>query len=259
MNIVLTFGFYVMSLILQPSTTQELSSDNTTSQHELMGAWELISKNGSTPNEGRMIKIVSQNTFVYTMYNAENGQFLGTEGGAYTYQAGQLKETLEFCTWDAENVGKTHEFSYSFELGVMILSGNLNGEIITEVWRRIDRSDNMQVSPLAGAWRIRGRVTDGGQMSTIELAPRRTIKILSGTRFQWTAYNMATKEFMGCGGGTYTTKDGVYTEHIEYFSRDQSRVGMDLTFGFKREKNDWHHTGKSSKGDPINEIWTMYQ
>jgi hypothetical protein len=61
---------------------------------------------------------------------------------------------------------------------------------------------------------------------------------------------------MGTGGGTYTFKDGKYTENIEFFSRDSSRVGSSLAFDGKLENGDWHHSGLSSKGDPIYEVWS---
>jgi hypothetical protein len=61
---------------------------------------------------------------------------------------------------------------------------------------------------------------------------------------------------MGTGGGTYTFANGKYTEHIEFFSRDSSRVGAALTFDGKLENGDWHHSGLSSKGDPIYEVWS---
>ncbi|MCK5105463.1 MAG: hypothetical protein KAR17_21715, partial [Cyclobacteriaceae bacterium] len=79
----------------------------------------------------------------------------------------------------------------------------------------------------------------------------------SGTRFQWIAYNSETKEFMGTGGGTFTTKDGKYIENIDFFSRDNSRVGASLEFEYELKGNDWHHKGFSSRGDPIYEIWSL--
>jgi hypothetical protein len=93
-------------------------------------------------------------------------------------------------------------------------------------------------------------------MNAIQKSARKTIKIMTGDRFQWAAINTATGEFFGTGGGTYTFKDGRYTEQIEFFSRDSSRVGMSLNFEGKVTDGDWHHRGKSSKGDPIYEIWS---
>jgi hypothetical protein len=31
---------------------------------------------------------------------------------------------------------------------------------------------------------------------------------------------------------------------------------MKLEFNFSLEDGDWHHNGLSSKGEPVNEIWT---
>ncbi len=72
------------------------------------------------------------------------------------------------------------------------------------------------------------------------------MKLLSGTRFQWIAYNIETKMFMGTGGGTYTTIDGKYTENIEFFSRDNSKAGLSLEFNYLIEDDEWNHSGFSS-------------
>ena len=77
------------------------------------------------------------------------------------------------------------------------------------------------------------RKRDGEIVKRDTSGPRKTMKILSGTRFQWIAYNTETKAFMGTGGGTYTTLDGKYTENIGFFSRDDSRVGASLQFDYE--------------------------
>ena len=68
---------------------------------------------------------------------------------------------------------------------------------------------------------------------------------------------METMDFRGTGGGKYAADQGSYTEVIEYFSRDNSRVGAELGFSYERKGNDWHHTGKNSKGEPLYEIWSI--
>ena len=62
---------------------------------------------------------------------------------------------------------------------------------------------------------------------------------------------------MGTGGGTYTTDEGKYIENIEFFSRDQTRVGAALSFDFELKEGKWHHSGKSSKGKDIYEVWGL--
>jgi hypothetical protein len=88
------------------------------------------------------------------------------------------------------------------------------------------------------------------------LAARKTIKLLTAKKFQWAAINTSTGEFFGTGGGSYTFENGKYTEHIEFFSRDNSRVGASLQFSDTLQGKRWIHSGLSSKGDPIYEIWT---
>lgn len=85
---------------------------------------------------------------------------------------------------------------------------------------------------------------------------RKTLKILTGKRFQWFAIDPATNGFSGTGGGTYTFMNGKYVENIEFFSRDASRIGASLSFDDHLDNGEWHHTGLSSKGAKIYEVWS---
>ena len=79
--------------------------------------------------------------------------------------------------------------------------------------------------------------------------------MLSGKHFQWAAFNYETKQFMGTGGGIYSLKDNIYTENIQFFSRDNSKVGISLSFACKLEGADWYHKGKGTTGNPVSEVW----
>ncbi|HYH55437.1 MAG TPA: hypothetical protein VD772_02430, partial [Anseongella sp.] len=186
--------------------------------------------------------------FARTTYKKNEPAFISTMGGTFSYDGSTMSGTLEFNSNDAGQVGE----SFS-------IRAKLNGDRLTvnhqdgssETWERIDKAEN----DLAGVWRITQRDSEG-KMNEIPLRARRTLKILSGTRFQWAAINVETGEFSGTGGGTYTFENGTYTENIEFFSRDNSRVGMSLSFEGEVKGDDWHHKGKSSKGDPIYEVWS---
>lgn len=115
--------------------------------------------------------------------------------------------------------------------------------------------DDGKPGALKGAWLFTGRKS-GDEISPYTPGARKTMKILSGTRFQWAAYNTETKQFSGTGGGTYTTKDGKYVEHIDFFSRDNTRVGASLDFDFDVQGDTWHHSGLNSRGEPLYELWT---
>jgi hypothetical protein len=121
---------------------------------------------------------------------------------------------------------------------------------------KFKRIDNGKPGKLEGPWLMSARIREEKKQSRDTSKPRKTMKILSGTRFQWIAYNTETKKFMGTGGGTYTTKDGKYSENIEFFSRDNSKAGLSLKFDYELLDGKWHHKGFSSKGDPIHEIWS---
>ena len=212
----------------------------------LIGAWE-----ATTEKDGRTLRnvvIFSASHQVATSYDAETGAFVSTNGGSWSLKEHMLTETIEFDFKQPERVGTTHTFE------IVLTENELKLKGADTLWKRLDDGNP---GDLDGAWLISGRMRDGEIQKRDTNRPRKTMKILSGTRFQWIAYNTETKEFMGTGGGTYTTADGKYTEHIEFFSRDNARVGASLEFNYELKDGDWHHSGLSSKGKPIYEVWSL--
>ena len=214
---------------------------------DLRGAWQGSSSELTADLEVTMI--CSERYFSVALYNGENKTFAGTHGGTYRIEGDEMIVTLEFHSDNPELIGKEISEKIFFKDGgfTSVDSTGSRAE-----WKRIDDGTP---GKLAGAWLITGRYRDG-TLSQRTPGARRTMKILSGTRFQWIAYNVNTKEFSGTGGGSYTTRDGKYTENIEFFSRDNTRVGASLTFDYLLEDGHWRHKGLSSKGDPIDEVWT---
>lgn len=208
----------------------------------LVGAWQ------RGPEENRIVWINSEKHFAAVVYNVKENKFLGTCGGTWKVEGTTFVEVHEFNTMKDDLIGKELRNSIEIRAGKLIFKMK-EGE---EEWTRIDDGGP---GKLAGAWVITGRVNDG-QVRKMTPGARKTMKILSGTRFQWIAYNSETKEFFGTGAGTYTTENGKYIETIDVFSRDNSRAGMKLEFNFSIEDGDWHHNGLSSKSEPVNEIWT---
>ena len=119
------------------------------------------------------------------------------------------------------------------------------------------RIDNGLPGALEGAWLFSGRKRDGEIQNRDPNQPRKTMKILSGTRFQWIAYNTETGVFSGTGGGTYTANSGQYVENIDFFSRDSSRVGASLKFNYELIDGVWNHSGLNSRGEPLYEFWSL--
>lgn len=223
---------------------------STLAAQSLIGAWEFE----ETTPEGQKLQvtvILTDGYQVATWYDAETGAFVKTNGGLWSIEGNTVTEVIEFDSENNERVGS--EISFDIEWGdrrTMRIAGR-------ETW--LNKIDAGEPGALAGAWLMSGRKRDGaGEVQQRDTSrPRKTMKILSGTRFQWIAYNTETKEFKGTGGGTYTTVDGQYTENIAFFSRDDSRVGASLPFNYELVDGAWHHSGKSSKGAPIYEVWSL--
>lgn len=206
-------------------------------QSPLMGAWE------ASEGDAKVVIIVADKYFSVAYY--QDAEFIGTLGGQWRESSpGRVTLTLEFDSRDPYNVGEVASFDYTLKEDKF----SINGGTYTRI-------DDGTPGDLNDAWLMTARKR-GDQMNKRQNGPRKTMKILSGTRFQWIAFDTEKKTFSGSGGGTYTTVDGTYTENIEFFSRDNSRVGAALPFTYKLADDGWHHSGLSSKGDPIYEVWT---
>lgn len=174
----------------------------------------------------------------------QQGKYISTHGGPFTYSGGKLDLQIEYNDLRSNLVGT------AIQIPLKVKNGNLIDESGI-VWEATDS----KAQKLDGNWRITGR-QDQGKISEIPRGDRKTIKLLVGGYFQWIAINPVEKGFYGTGGGNYVFEDGKYTEHILFFSRDNSRVGAELKFNGEIKDGKWNHSGLSSKGDPIYEIWT---
>ena len=209
---------------------------------ELTGAW--LYKRG---NEEQLVLFVD-GYYTHTVYSKDEKNFIETSGGAYTIKGNQLQVTIEFNTVDNEQTGQS--ITCSFVLTGDELTLDTEGNKVS--YKKIDDGS----APLTGAWHITSQMREGQLVPIHRTGTRKTLKILSGTRFQWVAIDTGTKEFFGTGGGVYEFINGKYTEQIEFFSRDGSRVGASLSFQGELKNGEWHHSGLSSKGETIYEIWS---
>lgn len=219
-------------------------------QTPLDGGWRLVSVDGQPLVGIKTIAIYQDGYFMFGQYQSD-GSFISAGGGGYELAGDELKVVYGFFTEDPSEVQSPTIYPAQLDDKQLTLENTFSG---TQVWERIEE----EPTPLTGTWRFAARVDEEGNEGERRRAgTRMTVKILSGGRFQWAAYNYATKEFMGTGGGTYeATEDGEYTENIEFFSRDDSRVGASLSFQYSRTGDDWYHKGSNSRGEPMHEVWT---
>ena len=184
--------------------------------------------------------------FIHSEYGTEPARFVKTVGGYYTFENDILKVDLEFNSNHAEDGLEDLVIPLVVKEGKLILP--MENELT------FTKMDGVS-QDLDGAWLFasRGDAKNGERRD--DSNPRKTLKFLKDGRFQWIAYNTDTMEFFGTGGGAFTSSGGKYIENIEYFSRDDSRVGATLDFQYQIKNGEWHHRGKNSKGEPMYEIW----
>lgn len=205
------------------------------------GAWEIANGND------RQVLMIRDNYFSVSHFNVVTKQFFHSFGGTIHVNGQKAAVVIEFDTKKTDHIGSKHDLSFVVSNDKLKFSiASYGGE-----WKKTDEGN----APLAGNWRISGRM-ERGNMNAIPKRDRKTLKLLTGSRFQWMAINPVTKEFFGTGGGTYTFVNGKYTETIEFFSRDSTRVGASLQFDGKVDGDNWQHSGKSSKGEDLNEVWS---
>jgi hypothetical protein len=209
---------------------------------ELIGAWM-----HEDSNEEDLLQFID-GYHTRSVYRRAEKKFIETRGGRYSTDNNKLIVAIEFDTGNNEQTRVSLVYYFSTagdELTIAINGKNL-------IYKKIDDGS----APLAGVWHITSQMRDGKLVPIHRTGTRKTLKILSGTRFQWAAIDPGTKEFFGTGGGTYQFLNEKYTEHIEFFSKDSNRIGATLAFDGKLENGEWHHSGRSSKGEKIYEIWS---
>ena len=179
--------------------------------------------------------IIDSEYLVVTEFNKTSGAFVKTYGGYYEIEGDSYKVSLEFNS----------DFEKDSITSIELTKDNS--------WRNISKPESL----LQGKWVMSGRYNNGEFRARDTNLPRKTMKVLIDGFFQWIAFNTETFRFSGSGGGEYEAVDGKYIEKIQYFSRDDSRVGAELDFNYEVKEGNWHHSGLSSKGNPINEVWTL--
>lgn len=215
--------------------------NSASAQRGLFGAWK------SVDGSHEYSLMAADNYIMLTQFDKQNKKFISAMGGKARLLGRRLTVTVEFNSNDKSQAGKTIE--YLWDAKTATVSSNISGKL--DNWRLADQGRGN----LTGNWRFLQK-KDGEKFSAIvPLQARRTYKLLTASRFQWAEVNIETGELFGTGGGSYTFKDGKYTENIDFFSRDNSRVGVSLVFNAELKDGNWHHSGKSSKGDPMYEVW----
>ena len=189
-------------------------------------------QNGQTINH----RILMDDEYIVeTQFTSNPNQFIKTIGGFYKIKANEIFVKLEFNSNFSKDSLKTISISDRSK------------------WKKISKKPKL----LQGKWLMAGRVIGNTERRRDITKSRKTMKILIDGYFQWIAFNTSNFRFGGSGGGLYSVENGIYIETIDYFSRDNKKVGISLSFNYLKNGSDWYHRGFSSKGEPMHEIWAF--
>lgn len=209
---------------------------------DLKGAWEY------GPAEKHTVMINTDKVFAVAVYDLPGKKFISSYGGTWRVEGNKLVQNIEWNNLDPQQVGTELTSDISI---------NSKKSAITATKENWSKVGDGKTDDLTGAWIITGNYTNEKvSKRPSPFIPRRTMKVLAGGRFQWIAYNVQTKEFLNAGGGTYTAKDGKYTEQIEFFTKTPESVGKSVSFQYSFIDGDWRHKGEKSTGGPLDECWS---
>jgi hypothetical protein len=112
-----------------------------------------------------------------------------------------------------------------------------------------------QENKLIGTWKLVS-ATYGGQQSKLPEGYTQ-VKHVTPVEFMWAWYDKDGKVTSALGG-SYTLRGDAYEEVPEYGVGEKllkALKGKPQSFTWKIEGNKWHHTGKLSSGQTIEEVW----
>ncbi|MFT3747151.1 MAG: hypothetical protein QM768_02505 [Agriterribacter sp.] len=117
-----------------------------------------------------------------------------------------------------------------------------------------------QALPLQGTWKLlKGIVVDKGDTTVTDYSGNKSfIKIINDSHFAFLLHDVnKSKDSLAAfsaGGGRYSLKDSLYTEHLEYCS-DRQWEGNDFTFTINIGNDTLTQTGiEKIEGTDVNRL-----
>lgn len=120
----------------------------------------------------------------------------------------------------------------------------------------------IQKSSIQGTWKLlKGTIIDKADTTTTDYTANKSfIKIINDTHFSFLLHDLNKGKdslaAFSAGGGKYTLKDSLYTEHLEYCT-DRQWEGNDFTFTITISNDTLTQTGvEKIEGTDVNRLNT---
>lgn len=172
-----TLGIILSTIFCLLITSADVPEDRKT---VFDGAWEVVTMNGAELGHRGVFMVEAPYAF-YTEFDIEEKKFLGSLGGSIDVMANRIQFNTEFNTWMPDEIGGSYQMTGMLSANKVTFTWPVGdeGAEVKMVVKRIDDG----VSDLAGSWRITDRMRNG-EMQAMRLGARKTIKMITGTRFQ---------------------------------------------------------------------------
>jgi len=150
--------------------------------------------------------------------------------------------------WDVRT-GNEVEAAYFSPDGKLIIT---NRDKTFQIW------DVPAGKPLnhLGAWQLVSfKYGDTDKWSEVPPGEKR-IKLITGTRFTWIAYETVSGKVKSIAGGPFTLSGSSCTQTIEYAGEGMADyLGKKQSFTIQLERDELHQSGQLSDGTKMEEIW----
>ena len=159
--------FFLLCFFVASSTILSIGQALTTS------AWKL-----ENPDNTTEILLFSGDYFTWTKHSTDKGAFLWTKGGKWRMDGKKMMLEYEFHTTTPDLVGTIESIQAKAKNQQLKLKK-------FGKWMAIEEA----TSPLTNPYLFSGRKRNGELQRRDTDRPRKTMKVLTDTRFQWIAYN----------------------------------------------------------------------
>jgi hypothetical protein len=150
----------------------------------------------------------------------------------------------------------------SIRLSSVVLVAGVLTVAVRERCCEVRAQDNAQATKsrasVEGAWKQAGQIDRSTEKLTTLPEGIEQVKLITGGRFNWTVTQDG--KLLASAGGSYTIKDGVYTEKVTFVASDSHKhlLGKSFAYPIRFEDGKWHlkATFKLDDGEmAIDELW----
>jgi hypothetical protein len=116
---------------------------------------------------------------------------------------------------------------------------------------------SLRAAPAPGEKSLKEQLVGTWECTSLEL-PKGIVhrKLVTPTHFTWTTFDRDNKTVLACAGGTWSVKEGTYTEHVEFATEGHQHLrGNTYTYQVKVKDDEWSVSNKPGGDFDVNEVW----